>query len=128
MNIVLIEDDQDDIELLQESFSTYGIKNQMVVLTNGQSAVTYFQNNDTAPDIIILDYNLPKVHGKEVMLEIKSQNVFKNIPLLILTTSSAREDEEYAYQHGADKFLVKPSNIEQIKVTIDTIVALAKEK
>lgn len=125
INILLIEDDLDDVELLQDTLTANNVAYTMHVVNDGNTAIEYISTCTTCPDIIVLDFNLPKVHGREVILQIKSLSLFRNVPLLILTTSSAKEDIEYAYKHGADKYLIKPSNLVQIKEMSDTIVALA---
>jgi DNA-binding response OmpR family regulator len=126
MKILLIEDDLDDIELLQEALLFRQVAFSLETVNDGGAAVQYIRNCQDCPDIIILDMNLPKVHGREVMLEIKSIASFKNIPLLVLTTSSAQQDIDYAYANGADKYLVKPTDITQINEMVDTIVRLSK--
>lgn len=125
MKILLIEDDLDDIELLQEALHSRGVRFTMEAIHDGGSAIEYIRNCVDCPDLIILDFNLPKVHGREIILEIKSFAGLKNAPLLILTTSSAKEDIDYAYAHGADRYLVKPTNIEQMDAMVETIVSLA---
>lgn len=127
MRILLIEDDADDIELLQEALKNHAIAFDMDVIKDGKLALDHFRAGSMAPEIIILDLNLPKVHGRELIVEIKAAQTFKNIPLLILTTSSAKEDVEYAYKHGADKYLIKPSTIEKIRETVNTIVQLTNK-
>ena len=124
MRILLIEDDLDDIELLQEAFKSRGVQYEMEIITDGSEAVNYLRHNEHGPDIIILDFNLPKVHGREVILEIKSVPAFKNIPLVVLSTSSSKDDIEYALKNGADKYLIKPSNMNQVDITIDAILEL----
>jgi len=126
MKIFLIEDDLDDVELLEEALRTNDIPFELDVAKDGGAAVAYIRNAAIPPDIIVLDFNLPKIHGKDVLIELRSTPLFKNIPLLILTTSSAKEDIEYSYKHGANKYLIKPTSIKQIKDTVDVIVELAK--
>ena len=127
MRILLIEDDSDDIELLQEALKNHAIAFEMEVIKDGKTALDHFRSSLFAPEIIILDLNLPKVHGRELIVEIKAVETFKSIPLLILTTSSAKEDMDYAYKHGADKYLIKPSTIEKIRETVRTIVLLSSK-
>ena len=127
MKILLIEDDLDDIEFLEEAFKNQGIDAHMDIATDGSAAVNYIRSGHYYPDIIILDLNLPKIHGRDVIIEIKSSDAFRHIPLLILTTSSAREDMEYAYSHGADKYLIKPTTLGQIRQTVNTIVSLLQK-
>ena len=127
MRILLVEDDSDDIELLQEALKNHAIDFEMEVIKDGKSALDHFRTKKLAPDIIILDLNLPKVHGRELIIEIKKGLIFKNIPLLVLTTSSAKEDMEYSYKHGADKYLIKPTTMEKISETVRTIVMLTRK-
>jgi CheY-like chemotaxis protein len=125
MKMLLIEDDLDDIELLQDVLSAQGVVCEMEIANDGSAAVDYIKNCRDLPDIIILDFNLPKIHGKEVMLEIKSDPSFKNIPLVILTTSSAREDMDYSYKNGANKYLVKPNTLAGLHEIVKEIVHVA---
>jgi DNA-binding response OmpR family regulator len=128
IKILLVEDDLDDVELLEDALRDNHIIYEAVILHDGSAAVDYIRSCTDCPDLIILDFNLPKVHGRQIILEIKSIASFKDIPLLILTTSSAREDIEYAYQHGADKYLIKPTSMEQIQEMVAEIVRLSGKK
>ena len=85
LKIFLIEDDIDDIELLQDALKRYNIPYDMHTLKDGGEALEYIRIGNQAPDIIILDMNLPKVHGRDIIPVIKSSDHFKNVPLLILT-------------------------------------------
>jgi DNA-binding response OmpR family regulator len=125
MKIFLIEDDLDDIELLQAVLKEQGVSFEMDIANDGSAAVVYIKNCREFPDIIILDFNLPKIHGKEVMLEIKSDRSFKDIPLVILTTSSAKEDIDYSYKNGANKYLVKPNTLEGLSEIVKEIEGVA---
>jgi DNA-binding response OmpR family regulator len=123
MQILLIEDDLDDIELLQDVMA--GTAHDLHIANDGDAAVELIKSGTIAPDIIILDLNLPKIHGREVLLEIKSFDAYRNIPLVILTTSSATEDITYAYENGANKYLIKPHTAEELKGIVKTIFQLA---
>jgi DNA-binding response OmpR family regulator len=127
MKILLIEDDLDDIELLQEALSSRAVNYEMETIYDGSEAIKYIRNCKVCPDIIVLDFNLPKVHGREIILELKSVASFKNIPLLILTTSSSKEDMEYAYQNGADKYMIKPTDMAQINEMAQTVIELGNK-
>ena len=127
MKILLIEDDLDDIELLQEALTSKNVKYELTTIYDGSVAIKYIRDCRDCPDIIVLDFNLPKVHGREVMLALKAAAALKEIPLLILTTSSAKEDIEYAYKHGADKYLIKPVNMAQINEMAQTVINLARK-
>jgi DNA-binding response OmpR family regulator len=125
LKILLIEDDLDDIELLQDGLNDHGSPYKMDIANDGGLAVEYIKTSSHYPDVIVLDLNLPKIQGKDVLLEIKSSASFKNIPLIILTTSSAKEDMDYAYKNGADKYLLKPTSSDELRETVRAILNLA---
>ena len=123
MQIFLIEDDLDDIELLQDALS--GISHDLHIANDGDAAIDLIKSGSIVPDIIILDLNLPKIHGREVLLEIKSFDAYRHIPLVVLTTSSANEDITYAYENGANKYLIKPHTGDELKEIVKAILQLA---
>jgi DNA-binding response OmpR family regulator len=125
LRIVLIEDDTDDVELLQDALNNHNVSYTMSVLKDGSSAAGFCETADYLPDIIIMDFNLPRVHGREVVNLIRCKEKFANVPILILSTSSSKEDIAYAYEAGADKYLIKPATLDSIKETVRTIVQLA---
>lgn len=128
LKIVLIEDDADDIELLQEALDGNNVSYSITILKDGSAAVSYFQQAREMPDIIVMDFNLPRVHGREVIRQIRLNTKFAKTPILILSTSSSREDIGYAYKVGANKYLVKPATLEAIQETVDTIVQMANHQ
>ena len=125
IQIFLIEDDADDIELLEVSLKDNQIDYTMDVVMEGDKVQDYLRNCKKLPNIIVMDFNLPRVHGREIIKQIKSNAEFRNIPLLVLTTSTAKEDIEYSYKMGADSFITKPTTIQGFNATVGTIVQLA---
>jgi len=123
MQIFLIEDDLDDIELLQDALA--GISHDLHIANDGDAAMDLIKSGSIVPDIIILDLNLPKIHGREVLQEIKSFDACRHIPLVVLTTSSANEDITYAYENGANKYLIKPHTGDELKEIVKAILQLA---
>ena len=123
MQIFLIEDDLDDIELLQDALA--GISHDLHIANDGDAAMDLIKSGSIVPDIIILDLNLPKIHGREVLQEIKSFDAYRHIPLVVLTTSSANEDITYAYENGANKYLIKPHTGDELKEIVKEILQLA---
>jgi DNA-binding response OmpR family regulator len=125
IQILLIEDDADDVELLQEALTDNGVDFQMTVIKDGNAAVNHFKEGGPLPDIVVMDFNLPKVHGRDVVREIRSNDRYKRVPVLILSTSSSATDINFAYEAGANNYLVKPATLEAINSTVTVIVDLA---
>ena len=125
LRIFLIEDDMDDIELLEESLRDNSVAYTINVVREGDKVSSYLSECTVLPHVIVMDFNLPKVHGKDILKTIKSFEGFKDIPLLVLTTSTARDDIDYSYKMGADKYLTKPSSIKGFNETVAAIVELA---
>ena len=129
IRILLIEDDIDDVDLLQEALESRNVPFVMNVIKDGSAAVNFCEeSSEFLLDIIVMDFNLPRVHGREVITKIRCNGRFANVPILVLSTSSAIEDIAYANKVGADKYLVKPATIEAIQETVDTIVDMVKNR
>jgi CheY-like chemotaxis protein len=125
LRILLIEDDNDDIELIQDALNDNQVHNSMHVIKDGGNVSGYLQNAQDVPDIIVMDFNLPKVHGRDILKNIRRTELFKNIPIVILTTSSSQTDIDYSYKEGASKYLIKPNTTEGFRAVVKTIQELA---
>ena len=95
IHILLVEDNEGDIVLTKETFLDARIKNKVSIVRDGEEAINFLNNKvaneiDLLPDLILLDINLPKIDGKEVLQYIKNNDLLKKIPVVILTTSSFR--------------------------------------
>jgi CheY-like chemotaxis protein len=113
INILLVEDNPGDAELTKEAFKEGKIANNIEVVVDGEQAMEYLRKEgeyaqSITPDIILLDLNLPKKDGREVLHEIKNDKNLKKIPVIILTTSQAEEDVQNAYDNHANCFIRKP--------------------
>lgn len=111
--ILLVEDNEGDIFLTKEAMEDSKIKNTLSVLKNGGDVMDFLQKKKNfsdapTPDMILLDLNLPKKNGLEVLLEIKSNEEFKMIPVIMLTTSSSEADIEESYKRHVNCFITKP--------------------
>ena len=126
IDILLIEDDADDIELFEEALKTNLVPYSMNVVSEGDKVSDYMDNLTKYPQVIVLDFNLPRVHGRDVLRMIKSSERFKKIPLVVLTTSASKEDIAYSMGWGADHFITKPTSTEGFSNTVATIVASSK--
>ena len=140
MQILLVEDNPGDIRLTQEALKEGVIKNNLNVVKDGVEALDYLKRkgkymNQPTPDIILLDLNLPRKDGREVLAEIKSDENLKLIPVIILTTSDADQDILRSYKLHANCFITKPVDLDQfifiirqIEIFWFTVVKLPAKK
>jgi CheY-like chemotaxis protein len=126
IEILLIEDNEGDVGLIEEVFEEAKIRNNLHVAEDGEEAVLYLHAEgkflgSPRPDIILLDLNLPRKDGREVLKEIKEDNDFKNIPVVILTTSNAEKDILKAYDLHANAYITKPLDFNQFIKVVESI-------
>ncbi|MCB8983026.1 MAG: response regulator [Ardenticatenaceae bacterium] len=126
IDILLVEDNPADVRLTQEAFKETSIKVQLYVVRDGAEALDFLQRHGRfahvpRPDMILLDLNLPKKDGREVLSEIKTSPDFKSIPIVILTTSSAVEDIHHTYNHHANCYITKPADLDQFMDVVKQI-------
>lgn len=126
VQILLVEDNPGDVRLTQEILKDTKKINTLHVVEDGEKALQYLRQEgnyqDTPkPDLILLDLNLPKLDGREVLVEIKTDDKLKSIPVVILTTSSADEDIEAAYSSHANCYITKPVDLNQFLKVIHSI-------
>ncbi len=113
IEILLVEDNPGDVDLILMAFKESRLNNSINTMSDGQEALDYvFKRgkyaNRSMPDIILLDINLPKVNGIEVLRLIKEDEIYRRIPVIILTTSDADRDIVEAYNQHANAYLNKP--------------------
>ncbi|MBN1953358.1 MAG: response regulator [Bacteroidales bacterium] len=109
--ILIVEDNPIDLDLTLRAFAAKKLSNPIQVARDGEEALGYMEKwkqCETRPVVILLDLNLPKIHGLDVLKKFKSHPDFKAIPIVILTTSSESSDLQEAYQSGANSYIVKP--------------------
>lgn len=116
-NILLIEDNPGDIRLTQEAFKFVNKEQKLFVTKDGEEAIKFLFKNSPfhdkpTPDLIILDLNLPKKTGREILTIIKQDSVLKSIPTLILSTSKSTVDIRYCYENHANSYLTKPVDLD----------------
>jgi len=118
IKILLVEDNEGDVILTKEALIDGKIKNTIDVARDGEEAISYLLSNKEKgghylPDLILLDINLPRVDGKEVLAFIKNDDVLKLIPVVVLTTSSAETDILDAYEKHANCYITKPVDLDK---------------
>jgi chemotaxis family two-component system response regulator Rcp1 len=126
IEILMVEDNPGDVRLTREALKDAKVSNTLHVVEDGAAALDFLYRrgaHDTAPrpDLILLDLNLPKKNGREVLAEIKQDAHLKTIPVVILTTSQAEEDVLRAYSLHANCYITKPADFIQFTKILRTI-------
>ncbi len=106
--VLLVEDDPGDVVLIQEAFEHNKVRNTLHIRGDGVEAMEFLTSGDQRPDLVLLDLNLPRKDGREVLAEIKSDPALRTIPVVGLTTSKAEEDILRSYDLHANAYVTKP--------------------
>lgn len=112
-NILLVEDNPDDVCLTLRAFKQNKILNEVVVVKDGVEAIEYLTRSATLPAVVLLDLKLPRMSGMEVLRQIRADNRFKLLPVVIMTSSREEQDVVQSYHLGANSFICKPVDFEQ---------------
>jgi len=128
IKILLVEDDADDVELLQDAIRDNAVECTVDVIMEGDKVMPYLESCSILPDIIVMDLNLPKLHGREILSKVRASENFSAIPVMVLTTSASPHDIQFAREKGANKFLTKPNTIQGFNAAVENIISLAVVK
>ncbi|MDG6104747.1 response regulator [Dactylosporangium aurantiacum] len=125
IEVLLVEDDPGDVLMTQEAFEEHKVRNKLNVVQDGEEALAYLRREgphaDAArPDLILLDLNLPRVDGRQVLQAIKEDPELRRIPVVVLTTSQADEDILRSYSLHANAYVTKP-------VDFDSFIAVVRQ-
>jgi len=126
IDILLVEDNPGDVRLTQETLTNSKMHNNVIVVSNGEQALAYLYRRGeyrdaVRPDLILLDLNLPKKGGHEVLAQVKEDPELKHIPIVILTSSKAEEDILKTYNLHANCYVTKPLDLEQFSTVVNAI-------
>ena len=126
VDILLVEDNPADVALTEEALQESKIANRLMVAEDGEEALAILRRqglhaNAPKPDLILLDLNLPRMDGREVLAEIKNDEALRRIPVVVLTTSKAEEDVFRSYDLHANCYITKPVDLEQFIEVIKSI-------
>ena len=118
VEILLVEDNPGDVRLVEEALKDGRGNTRLNIVEDGIEAIAYLRKEDgygevTRPDLILLDLNLPRKDGREVLAEIKEDPSLRRIPVVVLTTSESETDIRNAYELYANCYITKPSGLEQ---------------
>jgi len=121
IDILLVEDNDVDVKITQLAFEESKVKNSIYVTRDGEDALNYIykrgeyeesKKEAPTPDLILLDLNMPKIGGLEVLKALKADEFYKSIPVIILTSSASEEDIAKSYRDGATNYIQKPIDFE----------------
>jgi len=129
IKILLVEDNLIDVEMIARAFAKRGLKNVLTVVRNGEQALDYlhhrgsFQNHEAfpRPQVILLDLNLPRIEGTEVLRQIKQDVHLRAIPVIIMTSSQREEDIARSYDLGGNTYIQKPAKFEDFMRVFNAI-------
>ena len=126
MNVLLVEDNLGDVRLMQEIFREILTSTHLHVANDGLEALRFLRREDAhakapRPDLIVLDLNMPKMDGRELLAVIKNDALLNIIPIVVLTTSGAEEDIITSYALQASSYLRKPLNFAALKARMEVI-------
>jgi CheY-like chemotaxis protein len=118
IDVLLVEDDPGDVLMTREAFADNKVVNRLSVVSDGVSAMEYLRREGEhagapTPDLILLDLNLPRMSGLEVLHELKEDETLRTIPVVVLTTSEAEEDIVRSYALHANAYVTKPVDFER---------------
>jgi two-component system response regulator len=126
IEVLMVDDDPGDVELTVEMMNESKLKINLNVVNDGIEAMAYLRKEGkyadaTKPDLILLDLNMPRKDGREVLFEVKQDANLKNIPIVVLTTSDAEADISKSYTLGAACYVTKPVGLEQFSKVVESI-------
>ncbi len=128
LNVLLVEDNPDDIEITRRAFSRVLPSARLAVARDGQAALDFLLGEGTyegrpalRPDIVLLDLNMPKANGLEVLRAIRSTKTLETVRVVVLTASAREDDINQSYRLGADTYIKKPGTLEEFLRAIEMV-------
>jgi len=126
--ILLVEDDPADVELTRETLADAKVLTRLHVVGDGLEALAFLRREEKhaeapRPDLVLLDLNLPRMDGRALLAEIRADDRFKSIPVVVLTTSQAEEDIVKSYRLGANCYITKPVGLAEFARVVNAIEA-----
>ena len=126
VNILLIEDDPGDVELILETMNNSKVLVNINVVEDGEKALSYLRKEDPyrespKPDLILLDLNMPRMDGRQLLRIIKKDEEISRIPVIVLTTSDSDTDIVKSYDLGANCYITKPMSLKEFSTVVNSI-------
>jgi CheY-like chemotaxis protein len=118
IEVLLVEDDPGDVVLTKEAFEDNKVSNKLSIVSDGEEAMRFLRREGDytdapRPDLVLLDLNLPRMDGRQVLEEIKADEALRTIPVVVLTTSEAEEDIIRSYRLHANAYVTKPVDFDR---------------
>ena len=114
IRILLVEDNEADVALMKEALRSTGLAHDLTVATDGEHALASMRLRSERPDLVLLDLNLPRKDGREVLEEAKGDPALASMPIIVLTTSQSPHDVTFAYEHCANAYVRKPNGLDSL--------------
>jgi CheY-like chemotaxis protein len=126
IKVLVVEDNPDDVTIIKRAMRKSELKSELYFANDGEEALNFLFQEDKfedspRPDLILLDLNLPKIRGLEVLDRVKKDNRLRRIPVIVLTVSDAEEDMARAYDSGAASYMTKPVDSKDFEQLIKTV-------
>jgi CheY-like chemotaxis protein len=123
-SVLLVEDDPADALLIEDALAEHGMARSIALANDGVAALEYLRDPaHERPDLIVLDLNMPRMNGRELLAVLKDDSSLGSIPVVVLTTSASPEDIEDAYQQHANAYVMKPVNLDDFIHSVQGIDA-----
>ncbi|MCY7351944.1 MAG: response regulator [Cytophagaceae bacterium] len=126
--ILLVEDDEDDIAFFNLALDKQTVPTRLTTLTKGSEVLPYLETTTERPDLMILDMNLPRLHGRDVLVQTKKSPVGRDLPVFILTTSSAQGDADFCLANGAEQFMTKPTSLAELSGMLADVLRTTRHR
>ena len=128
LDLLLVEDSRTDVELTEEALASVDMETELHVVGDGEAALAFLRREPPheaarRPDLVLLDLNMPRMDGREVLRELKQDERLRSIPVIVLTTSGAHEDIAEAYARGANAYVRKPVHFDDFIAAMQAIEA-----
>jgi CheY-like chemotaxis protein len=126
IQILLVEDNSTDVLIAREALREASVPNRLYVVDNGESAIEFLRKGGRykevpSPNIVLLDLNIPRKSGREVLAEVKADETLRHIPIIILTTSQNEDDILFAYRNYANAYVTKPLDFHEFQAVLQAI-------
>jgi chemotaxis family two-component system response regulator Rcp1 len=119
--LLLVEDNEADVVLMQEVLHQVQLAHELTVAADGEVAMSALRDAKDLPDLVLLDLNMPRKDGREVLAEVKTDPALLQVPIVVLTTSEAPSDVTFAYTNHANAYVRKPNDLSQLTALAEGI-------